>query len=547
MNKNVNHKIVSTLFSCSLLVLVVLAGCGGDNSGPPPCDGTGGFTTNKNPVSLCGRTSSVITPGIYPLCTRPESPSLTWTNQSIGQSGTAAVTGINEEHLFFTCKYWFSWQATIPLVEGVNDITVEGFGSKRTTVTYDPNYIPGTDTTTGTVTDAHIVKMVQWGTENRVDGANAVAVDSSDNVYITGYTGGDLEGNVSAGVTDVFVVKNDVNGNRLWTRQFGTKYDDAGQAIAIDSQGSIYLSGVTCGSFTSEQDACSNIFIAKFNSEDGGVIWIGQTRIYGHPYVVVKGLALDNSGNIFLAGSTYGSIEGTSNLGSEDVFIIKYDQVGNKMWAHHIGTSFADGGGSIAIDSNGSIYIAGRTRGDLVNDAGERYLPDAFIAKYDTGGHQVWIHQIGWPAASSSANGLAIDDADSLYVSGSTVNGSRSEVFTIKYDKDGNMLWSTRSGPAWGGANTVDSGGNVYITGYTWGSIDGQPAMDLQQIIIMKYDAHGNRDWVYQYREASYGHSEGKGVAVNSLGHVYAVGSGKLNGYGLDDAILLQYTQEGKT
>ena len=80
--------------------------------------------------------------------------------------------------------------------------------------------------------------LVQRGTAEQ-ESAGGVAVDSAGNVYITGYTGGDLDGNVNAGIDtwDIYVMKFDSSGNWLWTRQDGGSQDDMGHAIAVDSAG----------------------------------------------------------------------------------------------------------------------------------------------------------------------------------------------------------------------------------------------------------------------------------------------------------------------
>jgi hypothetical protein len=78
--------------------------------------------------------------------------------------------------------------------------------------------------------------------------SNGIAVDGSGNVYVTGFTEGGLDGNVSSGGKDIFLVKYDTSGNKLWTRQTGTAGTDVASDAAADAGGNVYICGYTSGS-----------------------------------------------------------------------------------------------------------------------------------------------------------------------------------------------------------------------------------------------------------------------------------------------------------
>ena len=112
------------------------------------------------------------------------------------------------------------------------------------------------------------------------DYANGVVTDSSGNVYVTGGTKGGLDGNTSAGNTDLFVVKYNSSGTKQWTKQLGS--------VSSDS---------------------------------------------------AKGVATDSSGNVYLVGGTKGRLNGISNSGRTDAFMIKYNSSGTKQWTKQLGSS----------------------------------------------------------------------------------------------------------------------------------------------------------------------------------------------------------------
>jgi len=100
------------------------------------------------------------------------------------------------------------------------------------------------------------------------DYANGVATDSSGNVYVTGGTKGGLDGNTSAGNTDLFVVKYNSSGTKQWTKQFGTSSDDSARGVATDSSGNVYVTGRTSGGLDGNTSAGGfDLFVVKYNSD----------------------------------------------------------------------------------------------------------------------------------------------------------------------------------------------------------------------------------------------------------------------------------------
>ena len=106
----------------------------------------------------------------------------------------------------------------------------------------------------------------QLGTSSAEE-AHGIAIDSSNNVYVTSYTEGGLDGNTNAGSKDIFLVKYDSSGEKQWTRQLGTNFDDVGYGITTDPSNNVYLTGRTQGRLDDNTNyGQSDFFVVKYNS-----------------------------------------------------------------------------------------------------------------------------------------------------------------------------------------------------------------------------------------------------------------------------------------
>ena len=100
-----------------------------------------------------------------------------------------------------------------------------------------------------------------------MDSGNGVTTDSSGNIYVTGETGGGLDGNTHSGNNDIFLVKYDSSGTKQWTKQLGTSSGDGGVGVITDSSGNIYVTGLTYGGLDGNTNlGYSDIFLVKYNS-----------------------------------------------------------------------------------------------------------------------------------------------------------------------------------------------------------------------------------------------------------------------------------------
>ncbi|GAB3171668.1 SBBP repeat-containing protein [Telluribacter humicola] len=262
-------------------------------------------------------------------------------------------------------------------------------------------------------------------------------------------------------------------------------------------------------------------------------------------------IAVDQSGNTYVTGyftgtATFGSTTLTSN-GASDIFIVKYNNKGEVLWAHRAGGPLDDGGYGIAMDEQGNIYVTGYITGTAtfgpqsLTSAGSS---DIFISKYNSNGEVQWVRSAG---GSGSEQGLdiAVDKSGNPYVTGSfigtatfgstslTSRGS-SDAFIARYNSNGDVLWAQQAGGTSfdsGGGVAVDESGNAYIVGtftgtatfgaFTLTAVANSRATD-SNLFVVKYSNTGEALWARQ--EGGMG-SYGSGIAVDGSGNVYVTGA----------------------
>jgi uncharacterized delta-60 repeat protein len=311
---------------------------------------------------------------------------------TIDASSNAYVTGSSENHCgsadFATVKYnpagQESWVARRDggtgraiAVDSLGNVYVTGTDAQGwATIKYNSSgaeqwvthYGPGTPTaiavdkggnvyvTGGSNNDYTTIKydasgQQQWvaqynGPGNGSDNATGIALDSSGNVYVTGYSWGAGGGNAD----DYATVKYDASGQQQWVARYdGAINTDQAKAIAVDALANVYVTGFSAGPGSS-----SNYATVKYNS-DGQQLWVAR---YDGPAHIdfAAAIALDGLGNVYVTGSSVGSVGGAT-----DYATVKYDSAGQQQCVVRY-----DGPGSgydfayaLALDGSGNVYVAG--------------------------------------------------------------------------------------------------------------------------------------------------------------------------------------------
>ncbi len=391
----------------------------------------------------------------------------------------------------------------------------------------------------------------QFGTAGS-DKAWGVGTDTTGNIYLAGETAGGLDGNTSAGLLDLFLVKYNAAGIKQWTRQLGTSANETARGLAVDGSGNIYLTGWTGGGLDGNVSAGSDdLFLVKYDAA-GVKQWTRQlgTTAVDEAFAV----AVDGSGNVYLTGRTQGGLDGNTNVGGQDLFLVKYDNTGIKQWTRQLGTAGSESARGVAVDG-GDVYVTGRTGEGLDGNisAGDA---DLFLIKYDTAGNKQWTRQLGTTVFDSPQSVAA--SGGSIYVTGYTgggldgnISAGSFDLFLVKYDATGVKQWTRQLGTTAVDETSdvaVNAGGNVYLVGATGGNLDGNTSSGGSDLFLIKYDAAGVKQWTRQLGTSAT--DEGLSVALNTGGEIYIVGDtgGNLDGNssaGGVDSFLVKYDSSG--
>jgi Ca2+-binding RTX toxin-like protein len=346
---------------------------------------------------------------------------------------------------------------------------------------------------------------------NKSDNILKLVTDSLGNFYVVGATQGDLANPLESSLQDAYVAKYDGNGTLLWQKQFGAAAFNGSSGIAVDSDNNLYISGITLTVDRRPRpdviiDAQDDFWVTKFNS-DGEQIWYTQVgtpldypAIWDEAYGVTVSKKLDdandpNSRPIYATGWTYGGLDGPNRgLGAYDAWLTKFNGDGSIAWIRQFGAPNpprnpeVDGfdqenyefSWSVDTDSEGNVYAFGWTQGNLVRPVDG--LSDLFLVKYNAAGDLIWQKQFGTTGDDATFLGsLVIDDQDRLFIAGYT-NGSfkpgqqnpgQYDAWVMSLDSNGEQRWVRQYGTPqldYATKLSVDNLGHVYLTGYTEGS-----------------------------------------------------------------------------
>jgi hypothetical protein len=357
--------------------------------------------------------------------------------------------------------------------------------------------------------------VYNWGS---VSPGNNMAVDLFGNIYITGSFSGiaDLDPGIgnhfvsSGGTDDILICKFDSAMNFIWAITYQGKDSSSGfgYSIEVDRDGNIFTcgyftgtidfdNGVDSANLTSVQSFFGDIFITKYNNS-GQFVW--AHRFGGINYDIPYDMTIDDSSNVYIAGSIASIVDFDPGPAffdliatSEDPFILKLDSSGNFDWARQLHSSNEGKAISIAIDSMHNVYTAGVFHQSVDLD------PSTNLDLHQSSGEQ--------------------------------------DIFINKLDLSGNFIWGkTFGGPLSDRVNSIALGNttDLYLTGLFQGTVDFDPDTSTYLLslnsgistFVQKLDSSGNFLWA---RDLTGSGTTNQGITVvadrYSNNGVYCAGS----------------------
>jgi len=340
-----------------------------------------------------------------------------------------------------------------------------------------------------------------------------------------------------------------------WIRLAGGTNQVLDNGIKVDRTGNIYVignftGGAILGTTGLVTSAEKDIFVAKF-SNIGQLQWVRTSA--GGGYNICWGMTLDTNANVYITGSFFRDtivLEGVtlanSSSGNEEIFLAKYDSAGNLQWGRRAGGQGNDGGRSIAVGSDGFVYVTGFAAngadfgGIAITNSGRS---DVFLAKYDTNANIISVKQ-GNASFEAFGTQVTIDSYTNCYLAGSffgrttfgalsitnlsTIDGA----FLVKYNPNGVVLWARKAvgGGVYPASIATDEAGNVFVGGgftdfAAFDSINGAYLLTSaggSDAFLVKYDPGGNVLWATR---AGGGQDDSmNGIDVDEVGSCFVVG-----------------------
>jgi hypothetical protein len=344
--------------------------------------------------------------------------------------------------------------------------------------------------------------------------------DSGSSVQQTSDGGFILVGDTwsfGAGEADVWLIKTDASGNKLWEKTFGGIRDDRGHSVQQTSDGGFILLGWT-ESFDARE---ADVWLIKTDAS-GNIEWDrtfgGSDRDKG------SSVQQTSDGGFILVGYTE-----SFGAGWADVWLIKTDADGNKLWDRTFGGSGLDSGSSVQQTSDGGFILVGYTTSFGAGGF------DVWLIKTDADGNKLWEKTFGGSGRDWGSSVQQTSDGGFILV-GYTTSFGAGDVWLIKTDANGNKQWDRTFGGSdwdegWSVQQTRDGG--FIIVGWTWSFGAGGP-----DVWLIKTDANGNKQW-----DRTFGGSDwdwGFSVQQTSDGGFIIVGSTESFGAGEGDVLLIK-------
>ena len=296
---------------------------------------------------------------------------------------------------------------------------------------------------------------------------------------------------------------------RVWAKRFDSvgHMDDEPSAIAVDGSGNVFVAGVS--RVPSYQTGTNDSLMIKY-SGSGEALWTNH-----FPMVSPVGMATDTNGNVFMTGSAYGETSRGADLAT-----MAFSGAGALLWTNVYSSRSLlgeDTPNGMALDGDGNVYVVGFAEG----------FPGMHtVIKYANGGLASWTNYFPAGNLAGLKSALCIDVNGDVIATGSSIGtNGYSHYQTVKFTSSGTPLWTNWYYGPGNYADVIagvasDALGNVYVTGTSWGETDTQ-----QDIATVAYAASGVALWTNRFDGPAHSWDQAARIGVNAKGNVVVTGT----------------------
>jgi len=284
------------------------------------------------------------------------------------------------------------------------------------------------------------------------------------------------------GGVQAYLVKTDALGKTVWAKDYGERGSEEAHSIQVTHDGGYIFTG-----YSNSLNGKGDVYLVRTNSE-GDTLW---TKAYG-------GLGIDGGNSVWetkdhgyiIAGETYSYGHGTVNA-----YLIRTNEKGDTLWTRVFGGNGIEQGNSVQETEDGGFIITGRTNSFGAGDY------DVYLIRTDKNGRKIWMQTFGGTGSEEGRSVQQTKDGGFIiagYTKSYGLGGA--DVFLVRADKDGNQIWAQTYGGAtddFGKAAEETHDGGFVVAGYTNSFGNGVEAY------LIRTDADGNRVWEYTYGDKS--------------------------------------------
>ncbi len=360
-----------------------------------------------------------------------------------------------------------TWQQTYNGIDNNKD-----YGTAVITDNSNNVYVAGTSFSSVSNFDMVIIKYNSSGTQqwikifngigNSLDVPTAIALDNSNNLYVTGISYG------ATSQSDYCTIKLNTSGVQTWVQyyDYASLHEVPSGISIVDTN--VYITGA------SESSTNNWDFTTVKYSTNGYYIDENRVNAPGTGFDKPSDIMYDNSGNIIITGSAYDSMTASMNIKT-----IKLNPNLGLIWVKSFDFAGLDDGAlSLEVDNNGNIYLAGFVTNTSMGK-------DIIVIKYDANGNLMWSEVFDEGTVGDAyGTKLALNSSNDLYIVGKSVSNS-SFILTMKMNSSGQLLWEKQYTALFNSSSyspdiSINSNGDVYVSGAVYNGL-------INQIATIKY------------------------------------------------------------